>query len=68
MRSRKSTEARFVEMQDLTPGSTYDDLITTPYECKMLDRDEWADCSDHAPIVATFEMNSSGVGHDDASG
>ena len=55
-------------MQDRTPGSTHDDLITTPYECKMLDRDEWADCSDHAPIVATFEMNSSGVGHDDASG
>lgn len=45
-----------------------DDLITAPYECKTLDRDEWADCSDHAPIVATFRLNSSGVGHDHESG
>lgn len=36
------------------------DLIAHPYTCKTLGRNEWVDCSDHAPIIATFESASTG--------
>ena len=31
-----------------------------PYVCGTLDQEEWAEYSDHAPIIATFEADSPG--------
>lgn len=31
-----------------------DGLIANPYVCGTLDQEEWAEYSDHAPIIATF--------------
>ena len=37
-----------------------DGLIANPYVCGTLDQEEWAEYSDHAPIIATFEADSPG--------
>ena len=37
-----------------------DGLIANPYVCGTLDQEEWAEYSDHAPIIATFEADPPG--------
>jgi endonuclease/exonuclease/phosphatase family metal-dependent hydrolase len=37
-----------------------DGLIANPYVCGTLDQEEWAEYSDHAPVIATFEADSPG--------
>jgi hypothetical protein len=37
-----------------------DGLIANPYVYGTLDQEEWAEYSDHAPTIATFEADSPG--------
>jgi len=39
-----------------------DGLIANPNVCGTLDQEEWAECRDHAPIIATFEADSGSEG------
>jgi len=38
----------------------YPELMNNPSVCGTLDQEEWAEYSDHAPIIATFEADSPG--------